>query len=114
MHSNQIKFFDIDLKYKKNQKNIDKNILRNIKSGQFILGDELKKLEKSISNLSQTKYCVGTSSGTDSLLVALLAIGIKKGAEIITSSFSWLSVIETILLLGAKPVYLDINLNVSP
>ena len=60
--------------------------------------------------MSLNKYAVGTSSGTDSLLISLLAIGVKKGDEIITSSFSWLSSVEVILL-GAKPVYVDINLN---
>ena len=112
MHFNKMNFFDIDLQYQKYKKQLDLNIFKTLKSTQFILGKEVLKFEKQIAKISNTKYAVGTSSGTDSLLIALLSIGIKKGDEVITSSFSWLSVAEIILLLGAKPIYVDININV--
>ncbi len=108
---NKMNFFDIDLQYQKYKKQLDFNIFKTLKSTQFILGKEVRKFEKQIAKISQTKYAVGTSSGTDSLLIALLSIGIKKGDEVITSSFSWLSVSEVILLVGAKPIYVDININ---
>ena len=111
MPSSKINFFDLDLQYNKYQKDINQSITKCLNKGQFILGSELKKFEKKIATLSSTKYAVGTSSGTDSLLISLLSVGVKRGDEIITSSFSWLSVVETILLLGAKPIYVDIKLN---
>jgi len=111
MHSNKMNFFDIDLQYKKFKKKINFNVLKTLQSTQFILGKEVRKFEKKISIISKSKYAVGTSSGTDSLLIALLAIGIKKGDEVITTSFSWLSVAEVIILIGAKPIYVDININ---
>ena len=111
MHSSKVNFFDLDLQYQKYKNEINNNILKTLNKSQYILGNEVKKFENSISKLSSTKYSVGTSSGTDSLLISLLAIGIKKGDEVITASFSWLSVIEVILLLGAKPVYVDINVD---
>ena len=111
MPSNKVNFFDLDIQYQKYKKILNQNILKTLKTSQYILGSEVKNFENRIAQMSLNKYAVGTSSGTDSLLISLLAIGVKKGDEIITSSFSWLSSVEVILLLGAKPVYVDINLN---
>ena len=111
MPSNKVNFFDLDIQYQKYKKILNQNILKTLNTSQYILGSEVKNFENRIAQMSLNKYAVGTSSGTDSLLISLLAIGVKKGDEIITSSFSWLSSVEVILLLGAKPVYVDINLN---
>ena len=111
MHSDKVNFFDLDIQYQKYKKILNKNILKTLNSSQYILGTEVRNFENRIAKMSLNKYAVGTSSGTDSLLISLLAIGVNKGDEIITSSFSWLSSVEVILLLGAKPVYVDINLN---
>ena len=110
MHRN-IKFFDLDLQYKSNKKKILGSLLKSLDTANFILGNEVRKFETKISRISETKYAVGTSSGTDSLLLSLMSLNIQRGDEVITSGFSWISVVEVILILGAKPVFVDINLN---
>jgi UDP-2-acetamido-2-deoxy-ribo-hexuluronate aminotransferase len=79
-----------------------------LKHGKFIMGPEVFELEERLAKLINCKYCVTTSSGTDSLLIALMAIGVKEGDEVITTPFSWISNVEMITLLGAKPVFADI------
>ena len=74
----------------------------------FILGPEVNKLEKNLSAYTGSKFCLSVSSGTDALLISLMSLGIGKGDEVITSPFSWISTIEVILL-GAKPVFADID-----
>ena len=106
-----VKFFDLDLQYKLNKKKITSSILRSLDTTNFILGKDVGKFEKKIGKISETKYAVGTSSGTDSLLLSLMSLNVKRGDEVITSGFSWISVLEVILILGAKPVFVDINLN---
>lgn len=88
-----------------------------IHHGNFILGPEIKKLEKNLSNFTGSKYCITTSSGTDSLLISLMALDIKRGDEVITSPFSWISTIEVIVFLGAIPKFVDIDeksFNIDP
>ncbi len=77
--------------------------------GQYILGPEVAELENLLSEFTGTKHCIAVSSGTDALLVALMSLGIKKGDEIITTPFSFISTAEVILLLGATPVFVDID-----
>jgi len=91
----------------------------------FILGDQVKKLEKNISSYIGTKYALGLASGTDALLLALKALAykiygreyFKPEDEIITTSFSFVASADTILLSGATPVFVDIDLptyNINP
>tara|TARA_B100001093_G_scaffold496001_1_gene541143 strand:+ start:736 stop:1836 length:1101 start_codon:yes stop_codon:yes gene_type:complete len=103
-------------KYQKindNNKNViskfQKQLNKVIRHGNFILGPEIKKLESKLSSFTGSKYCVTTSSGTDSLLISLMALDIKKGDEVITSPFSWISTIEVISFLGATPKFADID-----
>ena len=110
----------IDLKSQQNQLLDDKKTLREeidrrIKSvldhGKYILGPEVKELEKKLAEYVGVKHCVGVSSGTDALLAALMALEISPGDEVITTPFSFFSTVETILLLGAKPIFVDIEKN---
>ena len=94
-----LKFNDINSNYKINKKNIDKNIKKVINHSQFIMGPEIDLLEKKLSNFANTKYCITTSSGTDSLLISLMQFGIKEGDEVITTPFSWISTAGVITLL---------------
>lgn len=95
-----------DLKFRKKViKNLDKLILK----GQFILGKEISILEKKLSKFVGSKHCITSSSGTDALLLALMASNIKKDDEVITTPFTFVSTVEVIKLLGAKPVFVDIN-----
>ncbi len=97
----------------KQQKKIRKNILRRIKKvlndGQYIMGKEVSLLEEKLAKYVGRKHCICTSSGTDALLIALMAKGIKKGDEVITTPFTFVSTAEVINRMGAKPVFVDIQ-----
>ena len=108
----------IDLKAQQNQFLEDKTTLREeidrriklvLDHGRFILGPEVNELENKLAEYIGVKHCIGLSSGTDALLIALMALGISRGDEVITTPFSFFSTVETILLLGAKPVFVDIK-----
>ncbi len=88
---------------------VDRNIKNVLKHGQYIMGPEIKKLELKLRKFVGTKYCINVSSGTDALLIALMALGVTKGDEVITTPFSFIATAEVIALLGAKPVYVDID-----
>ena len=78
-------------------------------NGQFILGQEVREIEEKLAQYTGSKHCVTVSSGTDSLLIALMALGIGAGDEVITVPYTWISTAEVISLLGAKPVFVDIR-----
>ena len=80
-----------------------------MENGQFILGPEVQELEQKLANYSGSKNCVTVSSGTDSLLIALMALGVSAGDEVITVPYTWISTAEVVALLGAKPVFVDIR-----
>ncbi len=88
---------------------INERISNVLNHGQYILGPEVNELEEELAQYVGVKYCVSTSSGTDALLIALMALGITNGDEIITTPFSFIATSETIVLLGAKPIYVDID-----
>ena len=108
----------IDLKAQQNQliddvvtlrEDIDKRIKFVLDHGKYIMGPEVGELEVKLAEYVGVKHCIGVSSGTDALLIALIALGIKPGDEVITTPFSFFATAETILLLGAKPVFVDID-----
>ena len=91
------------------REDIEKRIRCVLDHGKYILGPEVTQLEKELSSYVGADYCIGVSSGTDALLIALMALDIGPGDEVITTPFSFFSTVETILLLGAKPVFVDID-----
>ena len=77
--------------------------------GQYIMGPEVKELENRLSQYTGAKYCITVASGTEALLISLMALGIKPGDEIITTPFTFVATAEVIVLLGAKPVFIDVE-----
>lgn len=104
-----MKFNSIFPKSKILNNNILKSIKKVIKHGQFIMGPEVSKLEDNLKNFTKSKYCLTVSSGTDALLISMMALNIKKEDEIIVPSFSWISTASTIKLIGAKPIFVDVK-----
>ncbi len=100
---------DVVGQYKKIKDEIDAAVHRVLDSGQFILGNEVGEFECQIAGYLGVQYAVGCASGTDALQVAMMAIGIQPGDEVITTPFTFVATTETVVLLGAKPVYVDID-----
>ena len=105
----KIDFANLQLQYRKYKDEIDKNIQKVLDKSNYIMGEEIALLEDKLSNFCGAKYAIGCGSGTDALLLALLAIDIKPGDEVITTPFTFIATAETIALLGAKPVFVDIK-----
>ena len=91
------------------RESVDARIASVLDHGRYILGPEVEELEATLAAYVGVNYCVAVASGTDALLIALMALGITAGDEVVTTSFSFISTSETIALLGATPVYVDID-----
>src|SRR5579885_2196545 len=116
MHS--MEFIDLKQQYRRYKAEIGERMQRVLDHGQFIMGPEITELEQLLSNYVKVKHCITVASGTDSLEIALRALEIGPGDEVITVPFTWISSAEVIRLVGAKPVFVDIepesfNLDVS-
>lgn len=103
-----IKLLDLQAQYKNIKEDIDNAIHEVLDSSIYIMGSNVKKLEKSIAKFTGVKHGIGVANGTDALLLALEAIGIKPGDEVITTSFTFYASAETTSVLGATPVFADI------
>lgn len=88
---------------------IDEGIARVLDHGMYVLGPEVAELEKALADFAGTKYCIACGNGTDALQIAQMAFGIGPGDEVIVPGFTFIATAETVALLGAKPVYVDIN-----
>ena len=104
----KIEFIDLKTQYEKYKDEINSAILNVCSSAQFILGNDVTVLEESLSKFTKSKHAISLSSGTDALLLALMAIDIKPGDEVITTPFTFYASSEVIAFLGAKPVFIDI------
>ena len=105
----QIPFIDLARQQQRILPEIEKRMAAVLKHGQYILGPEITELETKLAAYCGVKHCITVSSGTDALLIALMAIGIKPGDEVITTPFTFIATGEVIALLGAKPVFVDIE-----
>ncbi len=104
-----MQFIDLKSRHQMIGDKINARIQKVMEHGQFILGPEVREVEEKLAQYTGSKHCVTVSSGTDSLLIALMALGIGAGNEVITVPYTWISTAEVIALLGAKPVFVDIR-----
>jgi len=104
-----MQFIDLKSRHLLIKDQIDARIQAVMEHGQFILGPEVRELEEKLSHYVGVKHCISVSSGTDSLLIALMALGVGLGDEVITVPYTWISSAEVIALLGAKPVFVDVR-----
>ena len=107
--SDGIAFIDLASQQDRIRPALESALHRVLHHGRYIHGPEIDELEQRLADYVGVEHCVGVSSGTDALLIALMALGIGPGDEIITSAFSFAATAEAILLLGARPVYVDID-----
>jgi UDP-2-acetamido-2-deoxy-ribo-hexuluronate aminotransferase len=111
-------FIDLKSQYRALKPSIDARIQKVLDHGQYILGPEVIELETALARYVGAKHCISVASGTEALLIALMAKGIGPGDEVITTPFTFVATAEVIVLVGAKPVFVDIepdtcNINVS-
>lgn len=104
-----MEFIDLKSQYRRLKSEIDAGIQRVLEHGQYILGPEVAELEDKLAVYTSAKHCITVANGTDALQVALMAFGITPGDEVITPGFTYIATAETVALLGAKPVYVDID-----
>lgn len=107
----KIPMTDLTFQYHLIKNEIDAVVRDVVGSGQFILGPDVKAFEDEMAVYCGAKFAVSVASGTDALLLALLACGIKSGDEVITTPFTFIATAESVLRCGAKPVFSDIDLN---
>lgn len=104
-----MEFIDLKSQYQRLKAEIDAGIQRVLDHGQYILGPEVAELEEKLCAYTGAKYCITVANGTDALQIAQMALGIGPGDEVITPGFTYIATAETVALLGAKPVYVDID-----
>lgn len=104
-----IEFVDLKAQQARIKDQIDAAIQRVLAHGQYILGPEVAELEEKLAAYTGADYCISCANGTDALQIAQMALGIGPGDEVITPGFTYIATAETVALLGAKPVYVDID-----
>ena len=106
-----MEFVDLKKQQIEIRSEIEFSIKKVLDHGRYILGPEVFELEKTLAEYVGVRHCISVSSGTDALLISMMALGIKRGDEVITTSFTFIAAVEAIKLLGAKPIYVDIEKN---
>ena len=104
-----VPFIDLKTQYQALKPQIQNRIDIVLEHGQYIMGPEVRELEERLSNYVGVTHCITVASGTEALLMSLMALGIKPGDEIITTPFTFVATAEVIVLLGAKPIFVDIE-----
>ena len=107
--SAKLEFIDLKSQYAALKDRIAARMQAVLDHGQYIMGPEVKELEQRLAAFSGSKHCITVSSGTEALLIALMALELKPGDEVITTPFSFAATAEVIVLLGATPVFVDIE-----
>ncbi|MBI3411951.1 MAG: DegT/DnrJ/EryC1/StrS family aminotransferase [Planctomycetes bacterium] len=117
METTPIPMLDLKAQYARIKDAADAAVMRVIESQHFINGPDVERLEQELATYCRAKHCIGVSSGSDALLVALMALDVGPGDEVITSPFTFFATVGAISRLGAKPVFVDINpvtFNIDP
>lgn len=104
-----MQFIDLAAQQERIRDKLEANIKRVLSHGKYILGPEVNELEDKLAEYTGAKYCITCANGTDALQIALMSLGIGPGDEVITPGFTYIATAETVALLGATPVYVDID-----
>ena len=104
-----IEFIDLKAQQARLKDQIDLGIQKVLAHGQYILGPEVKELEEKLAAYVGAKYCITCANGTDALQIVQMAFGIGPGDEVITPGFTYIATAETVAVLGATPIYVDVN-----
>jgi UDP-2-acetamido-2-deoxy-ribo-hexuluronate aminotransferase len=104
-----MEFIDLKTQQARIKADLDAGIARVLAHGQFILGPEVGELEEKLAAYVGSKHCISVANGTDALQIALMALGIGPGDEVITPGFTYIATAEAAAILGAKPIYVDID-----
>ncbi len=102
-------FTDLKTQYAALKSSVDARIQRVLDHGQYILGPEVAELETALAAFTGSKHCITVASGTEALLIALMAIDLKSGDEVITTAFTFAATAEMIVLAGGRPVLVDVQ-----
>ena len=104
-----MEFIDLKGQFRRYRADIETRMAAVLEHGHFIMGPEIAELEKQLAEHTGVKHAITVASGTDSLEIALRALGIGPGDEVVTVPFTWISSAEAIRLVGAKPVFVDVS-----
>ena len=107
--TSKIEFIDLKAQYAALKQSIDARIHRVLDHGQYIMGPEVRELEERLEAYTGSRHCISCASGTEALLMSLMALGIGPGDEVITTPFTFVATAEVMVLLGIKPVFVDIE-----
>ncbi|RYF72120.1 MAG: aminotransferase class I/II-fold pyridoxal phosphate-dependent enzyme, partial [Comamonadaceae bacterium] len=104
-----MEFIDLKSQYQASRDLINARIQAVLDHGQYIMGPEVRELEEALARYTGARHCITVSSGTEALLIALMALGVGRGDEVITTPFTFIATAEVIVLLGATPVFVDVD-----
>ncbi|MEJ7806103.1 MAG: DegT/DnrJ/EryC1/StrS family aminotransferase [Telluria sp.] len=104
-----MEFIDLKAQYQAMRENINARIQTVLDHGQYIMGPEVAELEQKLATFTGARHCITVSSGTEALIISLMALGVKAGDEVITTPFSFIATAEAIVLVGATPIFVDID-----
>jgi UDP-2-acetamido-2-deoxy-ribo-hexuluronate aminotransferase len=102
-------FIDLKTQYRRIKPSVDARIARVLEHGAYVMGPEVGELEQALARYCGTRHCVSVASGTDALMIALMALEIGPGDEVVTVPFTFFATAEAIALVGATPVFVDID-----
>lgn len=102
-------FIDLPAQYRALQPELEEAVLETLRSGNYIMGQEVVDLENNLARFAGSKYCVSCSSGTDALVMALMALGIGYGDAVLCPSFTFVATAEAVAMVGAVPIFVDVD-----